>query len=183
MVVAGARVPRTMEPGQSRPGSLTRPWALASPASARRPSVPTSSASGPLRVAVHGNQAQPIPSPVMSPRLANRGDGVAAPWVTRPAAAPSLQRANTPTYSCHMQQWRPRLTVVGFRGPCSRRPGTNSLQNPGNLCTRDLVRSRKTRVPRPGESTPPSAVPGDSLEPSGSSAGLGRRGQLRRSWA
>ena len=86
MVVAGVRVPRTMEPGQSRPGSLIRPWALAPPACARGPSVPTTSASGPLRAALHGCRAQPIPSPVVSPRLASREDGVAAPWVMRPAA-------------------------------------------------------------------------------------------------
>ena len=72
---------------------------------------------------------------------------------------PGFQRANTPIFSCHVRQWRPRLPVVGFRGPCSRRPRTNSPQNLGNLCARDLVRSGKTRVPRPGEGTPPSAAP------------------------
>ena len=49
-------------------------------------SVPTFSASEPLRAALHGGQAQPIPFPVVSPTLASREDRVAAPWVTRPAA-------------------------------------------------------------------------------------------------
>ena len=144
LVVAGACTTRITELEPGRPGSLTRRWAPVLPASAWGLSVPTPFASGPLRAAPHGGQAQPIPPPVASPRFAIREVGVASPRVARPSVlfpiggsgrdsglhAPAFPRFSRLPESKHSHSVLPHAAMA--TAPAGRGLPWALLTSPGN---------------------------------------------------
>ena len=85
-VVAGVRVLKILTPGQTSSGPLNSPWGPSLPASAQGPSVPTSSASGPLHAVSRDGRARAFSVLAASPNPVRREVGVTAPRVKRPGA-------------------------------------------------------------------------------------------------